>query len=435
MTEKNFSSSMDSYPKQRFYFYIFSLILLGFNSGIPFLLTLSTLTVRLTEEGYNKTTIGLFMFTTLPYSLKFLWAPLLDRCSLPFFTQKFGLRRGWSIFAQMGLILSVLILGLLNPKEHQLALGVASFLVCFFAATQDSVIDAYRIELIPSSQMGIAAAASSIGFRLGMLTSGAGALYLADAWGWGLSYISMGLLMGTALIIILLLPEPSLSQKDKALSYDNLSWPILLKSMFILPFQAFQFKDRLILLLFFVFFFKTADSMLNFLSAPLLYDLGFSKIDFANITKVYGIALMVLGGIFGGLYIRRFGIYSCLILCLILQMLTCFIFSILAHLGHDSLFLILSIGFENLVSGITATAFITYLSQFCTPPYTASHFTLLYSFGSLGRTVMSFVAGTMADSMEWATLFLACVLLCVPSLIAVLKLKKSLDVDTSRFPR
>lgn len=424
MTSTKNQFSKELIPRNQYYFYLLSLVILGFASGIPFLLTLSTLAIHLTESGHSKTTIGFLMFATLPYSLKFLWAPFLDRIQLPFLTKKFGQRRGWALLAQSCLIISIVVIGFINPYHHIYAYGIFCFLICFFAATQDSIIDAYRIELIPNQQMGPAATASSIGFRLGMLASGAGSLYIANTYGWTISYMMMGALILISVLILFLLPEPKINSKTKEETFVKLTLSNFFHNMFAVPIKAFQFKDRLLLLLLFIFFFKTADSILNFLTAPLFYDLGFSKIDFANITKIYGVFLMILGGVFGSFYIARFKIYSCLILSLVLQIISCILFSVLAHLGHDITFLTISIGFESFVSGMTATAFITYLSGFCTPPFTATHFTLLYSFGSLGRTLVSFASGIMADNLEWATLFLVCSLLCCPSLIAILLLKK-----------
>lgn len=391
---------------------------LGFVSGLPFLLTLSTLSYWLAEQGISKTAIGLFMIVSLPYSFKFIWAPLTDHVAIPYLTKRIGNRRSWLLSSQILLTLSIFIMGFCDPSKSLFVLGCVATCVSFFSATQDIVIDAYRIETICEKNCGTAAAFETIGFRFGMLISGAGALYLAHLVDWKTAYHAMACLSACTIFLTLSIPEPTvknLVKIDFQKSYKKLSER--LTAYLLLPIRQFNAENNLSTILLFIFFFKLTDTILNSMSAPFLCDIGFSKIEFANVSKVFGISLMVIGGLLGGLMIQRLGIYQSAVMCVALQAMSTLMFTVQALVGYDTSVLIITVGAESLCSGMTSTIFIALLSGFCMQPHTASHFTLLYSFGSLSRVCTSALAGWLADHISWSLLFLGCFGVLVPTIL------------------
>ncbi|WP_232223259.1 AmpG family muropeptide MFS transporter [Candidatus Odyssella acanthamoebae] len=397
---------------------IVRILALGFVSGLPFLLTLSTLSYWLAEDGATNTAIGLFMIVSLPYSFKFIWAPVVDYVGIPFLTKRWGKRRSWLLVSQVLLTFSLFAMGFCSPAENLLQLGVTATLVAVFSATQDIIIDAYRIETISAKNCGTAAAFETIGFRFGMLISGAGALYLAAIFSWQHAYHIMAFLSILSLGLTCIIPEPISTTIVKP-DFSGRQHHFLkrLASFFILPIRQFAHKDKLWMILAFIFFFKMTDTVLNSMSAPFLCDLGFSKLEFANVSKLFGITLMVIGGLIGGLMIQRLGIYQSATMCAVLQAVSALMFTIQSLSGHDSNILMITVGSESLCSGMTSTIFIALLSGLCTQPHTASHFTLLYSFGSLCRVGTSAMAGWLADQVSWSVLFLFCFAALVPSVI------------------
>lgn len=411
------------------------ILLLGFSSGLPFLLTLSTLSFWLTESGIEKTTIGLFMLISLPYSLKFFWAPLLDHLKVPFLSAWLGQRRSWALLAQLGLILSIIALGFCHPADSIITTALCAFLVAIFSATQDIVYDAYRIEMISDSNRGMAAALESIGFRFGMLASGAGALYLATFFDWQTAYHIMAAAMLIGVFTVLLMPEP-LQEKVIFLRPDQQLHSIFqqIKAFVFQPWCQFYHKKTFLSLILFIFCFKLADAVLNSMSAPFLCDLGFTKTEFANITKIFGIILMVVGGLLGGLVIKRFGALNAVILSTLMQGMSCLMFAVQALVGYDYEILVITVGAESLCSGLTSTVFIAYISGFCRQPHTATHFTLLYSVGSFARVFASAGAGWLADHCSWSFLFLLSATAVIPTIYFVLNIEKKRDLHLLTTP-
>ena len=396
--------------------YLVAILALGFSSGLPFLLTLSTLSFWLTEAGVSKTTIGLLMFVSLPYSLKFLWAPVMDQHQFPYLTKYLGQRRSWAIASQIGLIFSLIFLGNSNPADSLYLTTIAAVLVSFFSATQDIVIDAYRIEILDKKYAGAGAAAESIGFRLGMLTSGAGALYLASFTSWKIAYWSMAAAVIIGVITVLLIKERP--------SPKTIHPPATIALKIILPWRQLLEKQEFKYSITFIFFFKFGDTVLNAMSAPFLYDLGFTKIEFANVSKFFGISLMVLGGIVCGMIIHQLGVLQALIMCALLQVVSCLMFVIQSLAGHHLGILVITVGVESFGSGMVAAAFIAYLSSFCSTSHTASHFTILYSLGSLCRVLISALSGWIADHLNWTSLFLLTAFAVFPTLKMIMLLNK-----------
>lgn len=400
------------------------ILLLGMISGLPFLLTLSTLSFWMAESGVSKTTIGLFMLVSLPYSLKFLWAPFVDHFSLPYLTTRFGQRRSWALLSQLGLLISLVSLAHSDPS-HVIALtALSSFCVAFFSASQDIIIDAYRIEILKADMRGAGAALEAIGFRFGMLASGAGALYLAHTFTWRIAYLTMAVGIIFGMLIFCCIAEPQHKKITPLAPHQKESTPLpqWLHALFVTPWAHLPKKRELIYLLVFIFCFKMGDTVLNAMGAPFLYDLGFSKIEYANVTKIFGITLMVFGGLIGGVMIHQLGILQSTFMCVVLQGISCLMFVIQSLVGHQLSVLMITVGVESFCSGMVSAVFIAYISSFCRQPYTASHFTLLYSFGSFCRVFISVLAGWSADHIGWTPLFLITGIFILPAVYILIKL-------------
>lgn len=388
---------------------ILSIFLFGFSSGLPFLLTLSTLTLWLKESGLNNKIIGLFVVATIPYTFKFLWGPLVDRLRLPLLFKVFGQRRSWTLFSQITLLLMLLGLGTSNPTEDILQTALWALGVAFFSAIQDIAVESYRIEIIDEDQLGSAASSSYLGYRIGMMVSGVGALYLATIFSWQTAYIVMAALMGVGMLTTLFSPSPRnftfspIIIVKKPSFYGQLKeW---MESTYGIPLKELlkSLDWRMVVAL--VVFYKIGDTTLSVMNIPFLVEIGFSKLEIANIAKFFGISTMILGGIIGGIFLSRYGILVSLMLCAILQILTAIMFIIQSVVGCNLQVLILTIGVENLGCGLGAAAFIAYLSSLCRPPYTATHFALLSSLGSLARIILSVLSGFLADYLPWSLFF------------------------------
>lgn len=386
------------------------LMAMGFTSGIPFLLTLSTLSIWLSECGFDTKAIGMFTAVSLPYAFKYLWAPLLDRIELPFFSWLHPIKR-FGFLTLLCLITSLIVLSHLNPVEHLLWIAVVATLVSFFAATHDIVLDTLRIYASDASHVGGGAASESIGFRIGMITSGAGAVYLSIVIGWKWSYLVMAGCCVIGIIGLFNMPNPPAFKKNQ-IKYKH-----FIKETFLEPLLVLLKHQRFICLVGFILTIKVAGTVMNALGAPFLFSLGFSKFEYASITKVYGVGLMLFGSFVGGLVVHRKGTAYCLQLSAVLQFIACVLFAVLAYFGeHDLDFLVATLSIESFSSGLLSTGFISYLSLFCKSPYVASHFTLLYSLGSLSRVLASVIAGYVAAQFGWVSLFAISSATLIPAL-------------------
>lgn len=417
---------------------LFTILMLGFMSGLPFLLTLSTLSYWLAEEGVNNTTIGLFMLVTLPYSFKFLWAPLFDYGQIPLLGSLLGKRKSWLFLMQIGLVLCLSAMSFTNPHLNIYYTALAALGVSFFSASQDILIDAYRIETVLCQERGMAAALETIGFRFGMLASGAGALYLASMFSWKIAYLTMAEVVAFCLLLTLCIQEPEtapvLTPKEPQPSKSPGQY---FKQFyyFIRPLQEFAHHDKIVYIFLFIFCFKLADTVMNAMSAPFLCSIGFSKLEFATVSKLFGISLMVLGGLGGGFLVHRMGTYSAAIMCAVLQSFSCLMFCIQAIVGYDCSVLVITIGVESFCSGMTSAIFIVFLSEFCSTPHTATHFTVLYCVGSFSRVLTSAGAGWLADHVDWQFLFVGTSLIVFPTLYSLNRLIQFKNQPQAISPR
>ena len=398
------------------------LFLLGFAAGLPLLLTAGTLFLWLKEVGVDIRTIGLFALVGLSYNLKFLWAPLMDNLKIPFLTDYLGRRRSWILLTQIFLILSLIFLGYSNPSVDPKLTVLAAVLVAFFSASQDIVIDAFRVESLEKKLYGAGAAMYVNGYRIGMLSAGAGALYLASFYEWHVVYIIMSLQILIGIFTILLSKEPeqssliNMQEKKKPLQWFKYS--------VINPFLDFIKRGNWIIILFFVVLYKFGDALVSVMSMPFYDDMGFSKVQIANVSKIFGLVAIFLGAFIGGVLVKQLGIFKSLLIGGILQMLSNLFYAIQAYLGNDIGFLIVTIGFMNIASGMGTAAFVAYLSSLCNIRYTATQYALLSSLDSLGRTLLSAPSGYIFAAIGWIHFFIFTSIAAIPGIYLLIILKK-----------
>ena len=394
---------------------------LGFSSGLPRLLVYSTLSFWLLEAGLEIESVGLFAATALPYNLKFLWAPLLDRVSLPFVGSRLGLRRGWLLVLQLSLIAAIAVLAASNPTAQPVACAVAAIVVAAVSASQDVVIDAYRVEILDDEEQGAGAAVAVFGYRLGMLVASAGALYIA-AWSgsWPLTYLLMAASVGVGIVATLATFEPERPEPEEPLE----GFADHFQDAVIGPLSDFAKKRGWLVILLFVLLYKLGDALAGTMTNPFLVELEFSKTDIANIAKTYGLVASIIGVFLGGALVRRAGIVAALWIAGFFQMASNLMFSYQATVGHDLGVLTATIGIEEFTGGLATAAFVAYLSALCNKRYTATQYALLTAISSLLQTLASTTSGFLADYLGWWTYFAVTAVSALPglALLAVMTL-------------
>jgi PAT family beta-lactamase induction signal transducer AmpG len=412
---------------------VLAILVLGFASGLPLALTGQTLQAWLKESGVSLQSIGLFALVGVPYTLKFLWAPLIDRLPLPPLTRWLGRRRGWLIFAQLLLMAAIIALALNNPAQALAATALCAVAVAFASATQDIVIDAWRVEILEQRQLAAGAAAIVFGYRVGMLVSSAGALYLADRFAWPLVYLSMAALLLVGAIVVLLVGEPQSQPRGDAerrfaeaqawlAARPHLSGPLAglmawLYASVAGPFLQFMSRRGWVGILLFVMLFKLGDSLAGVLATSFYLDLGFAKTEIAEISKLYGFGATMIGLFLGGWMMQAVGLYRALWICGFLQMGSNLLFAVLALRGHDPWFLALTVGVENLAGGMGTAVLVAYLSALCDIAYTATQYALLSSLTAVARTLLSSYAGFLAGALGWPGFFLLTTVAALPGLV------------------
>ncbi|WP_254434903.1 MFS transporter [Magnetospirillum sp. UT-4] len=411
-------------------------LLLGFASGLPLLLTFSTLSAWLKSEGISRTAIGIFALVGTPYALKFLWSPLIDRLPLPVLTRVFGRRRGWGLLIQVLLIVAVLALGATDPVGQLGRMAVLAVLVAFLSASQDIVIDAYRVELLDADQQGPGAGAVQTGYRLAMLAAGAGALYLASAFGWFAAYAAMAALLGVGMLVFLFGPEPAVKvsaataeREAKAAEYlaarPHLKGPAAavtawLYGAVICPFADFVSRKGWLAVLALVIGYKLGEAMAGAMANTLYVELGFSLDEIATVSKVFGFGATIAGSLIGGALVTRLGVMRALLLFGVLQSLGNLFYVLQATAGHNVYALALCVAAENLTAGMAGSALVAYISGLCNAAYTATQYALLSSLTAVGRTLFASVSGKLADVLGWVDFFLLTTVATVPALLLLL---------------
>ncbi len=399
---------------------------LGFSSGLPLALSGATLLVWMREMGVDLGTIGLFALVGTPYTVKFLWAPLTDALDVPVLSRLFGRRRGWLVFTQALLMAAIVFLGSCDPAAAPSLVAFAALLVATTSATQDIVVDAFRVESLPENEQAAGMASYVAAYRVGMLVSTAGALFLVSgfqsagygkdaAWHWGYYAMALLVLIGTATALIATEPERS----KAAGAAQRLQKPFArVAQAAVGAFKDFMSYDLALVMIAFVVLFKFTDALSGTMTAPFVIDLGFSRNEYAAIVKGVGLAALLLGGFAGGFIAKALPLATSLWVGAIVQASANLAFSWLAAVGHSPTALAIAIIAENFSSAIGTVMYVAYLSALCRNPlHTATQYALLTALAAVGRTYLSSIAGFIAEGTGWMWFFVICALAGLPSLV------------------
>jgi PAT family beta-lactamase induction signal transducer AmpG len=401
-------------------------LFLGFASGLPLALSGSTLLVWMREAGVDLPTIGLFALVGTPYTLKFIWAPLVDALHIPLLTPWLGRRRGWLVLSQLLLMAAILLLAFADPARSPSYVAICALLVATASATQDIVVDAFRVESLPASEQAAGMAAYVAAYRIGLLVSTAGALFLvsgiqtygldvAAAWRWGYIVMAAMVLIGT--VTVLLASEPVQSIKADAATNEQTGLRRVIEAARG-AFAEFLTRKDALAALSFVVLFKFTDAFSGTMTAPFVIDLGFTRTDYAAIVKGVGLAATLLGGFAGGFIARACTLSTSLWIGGVVQALANLSFSWLAIVGLNQVALAAAITAENFTSAIGTVIFVAYLSSLCKNPlHTATQYALLTALAAVGRTYLSSGAGYIANATGWPWFFAICALVAIPSLV------------------
>ena len=441
---RSFGDAIAIYLKPR----VLIVMFLGFSAGLPLALSGSTLLVWMRESGIDLGIIGLFALAGTPYTIKFLWAPVVDALDAPILSKLLGRRRGWLVLAQLLLIVSIVALGLCDPATvpWYVVLGGA-LLVATASATQDIVIDAFRIESLPESEQAAGMASYVAAYRIGMLASTAGALFMVSGFeglglsksaAWTAGYVAMAALVLIGIATVLVATEPETSAKAKADHAAHARVHPVLRVAYAAygAFADFLSRDMAVVVLLFVVLFKFTDALAGVMTAPFVIDLGFSRNEYAAIIKGVGLAATLIGGFAGGFVARAYPLVTSLWIGGILQALANLAFSWQAVIGHDLAMLTFAIVTENFTSAIGTVIFVAYLSALCNNPlHTATQYALLTALAAVGRTYLSAGAGFVAEAFGWFWFFAICAAAAIPSFLLLAWLQARghfAALDTSR---
>ena len=382
-------------------------LVMGFASGLPLLLTISVLQVWMKEEGVDLTVIGLMALVGIPYTLKFLWAPFLDRFTLPFL----GRRRGWLFVTQIFLIVSICILGFTNPGRQPWMVALAALLVTFFSASQDIIIDAYRREDLSDDELGMGSSFYVNGYRVGMLLASGGGLILADHIPFKMVYLIMAMCLLPGIITTIFTPEPETPS----------GIPRSIKEAIVYPLVEYFSRKGALWILAFILFYKIGDTMASAMTMPLYLDVGFSKTEIGAVVKIFGFWATIAGSLAGGVFMLKLGINRSLWVFGFLQALSTACFALLAQIGSSVPVLSAVIAFENLSSGMGTSAYVAFMASITNKKFTATQYALLTSLMGIPRVIASAPTGFFAKHMGWEAFFIFCALIAIPGMLLLLK--------------
>jgi PAT family beta-lactamase induction signal transducer AmpG len=391
--------------------------LMGFAGGVPLLLTLTVLQAWLTAEEVDLATIGFLGLVALPYNLKFLWAPLIDRYD----PLRLGRRRSWLVLSQCCLAASIALLGLQDPLDGIWKVAAAACVVAFFSATQDVVIDAYRRETLADSEQGLGASMYTYGYRTGMLVASAGGLILADIVGFTGVYMFMATLMLSMVLITIFAPEPT----------DVKEPPASLSTAFTGPFTEFFNRTGVswsaLLVLAFILLYKIGDNLASHMTIPFYLDIGFTNTEIGTVAKFFGLAPLLFGVFVGGVLNLKAGLYRALFIAGILQGVSTFGFAVLSVMGNDLWWLAAVVAFENLTQGMGVSALLAFMAYLTDKRFTATQFAMLSALATLPRVVLTAPTGWMAEVMGWLPFFVMCGLVAIPGMLLLLSFRSWID--------
>ncbi len=423
------------------------MLFLGFSAGLPFLLVFSTLTAWLRDLGVSRTAIGFFAWVGITYSIKVIWAPVVDRMPIPFLTRALGKRRSWMLIAQLGIALGLIGMASTDPTTELTRVAIFALLVAFSSATQDIAVDAYRIEAVVKERQAAMAATYILGYRVALLVAGAGALYIASYASWPGAYLSMAALMLVGMSTVLLVAEPVHHQGRENVMFEQrvidfmsrsaalpgwlrgaIAWII---GAVICPFADFFSRNGwwALVILLFIGVFRLSDLAMGIMANPFYLDLGFTKTEIANIAKIFGFFMSIAGSFAGGVLVVRYGIMRPLLLGAIMVAATNLLFSLMAMIGPDKAWLAVVISADNISAGLSNAVFIAYLSSLTNQAYTATQYALFSSFMTLPGKVISGFSGIIVDGFGYVSFFAYAAAIGIPAILLVIYLMRRWNVD------
>ena len=420
---------------------VIAMLFLGFSAGLPLLLVFGTLSFWLRKEGIDRTTIGYISWVAIVYGFKFVWAPIVDRLPIPFFTYHIGQRRSWMLLSQAGVIIGLAMMSLSSPNNELNLLVIFALLVAFSSATQDISIDAWRIESVADSKQGAMAGTYQLGYRLGMLLAGGGAFIIAGNYSWQTAYTVMACAMLVGVLTTLLISEPqkkidtqTWQQEERVIRFlagaDHLPKPIRLMFAWLIgavicPFTDFFSRNGLLaalLILTFIGVFRLSDIAMGVMAGPFYYDMGYTEEQVGYVSKIFGFTVTIIGALLGGVLVMRYGIMRMLVVSAILVIVTNLIFAWLATQKPQLAYLAIVITADNLSGGIAGSTFIAYLSSLTNRAYTATQYALFSSLMLLLPKFVGGFSGKVVDAYGYINFFIYAGLLGVPAVLLALYL-------------
>jgi PAT family beta-lactamase induction signal transducer AmpG len=410
------------------------ILALGFASGLPLLLTFSTLSAWLATAGVRRAEIGAFALAGIPYAFKFLWSPLVDRLPPPL---PLGRRRGWGVTIQLALAGAILALGRCDPRRDLSTMGALALLVAFLSASQDIVIDAYRVELLTPEQQGPGAGMIQTGYRIAMLVSGAGTLIIAARYGWFAAYAAMAALLLSGTAVFLVGPEPpqpaETTAAEATASVDGAKalrrW---LATAVAAPFEDFMARPMWFAILVFIVGYKLGEAMAGVMAMPLYVSLGFSLDQIAAVSKFAGFFATIAGALVGGIVTARMGFIRALIVCGLLQSAGNLFYVLQVIGGRHIGYLAVCVAAENMTGAMAGAALVAYLSSLCSAQFTATQYALLSSLAAVGRTLVASAAGILAEMFGWPRFFLLTTVATMPALVLLAWIGRRAAEQTGR---
>jgi PAT family beta-lactamase induction signal transducer AmpG len=411
-------------------------LMLGFSCGLPFILVGQTLSAWLRQSGIERATIGMLSWVALLYTIKFLWAPFVDRLKLPLL-HRLGRRRSWMLLAQLGIALSVANLAQQDPAANLTAVAIAAILIAFCSATQDIVVDAWRVEIAPSHEQGAMAAGYQLGYRIAVMVGTAGAFWIAADYGWHLSYLAMMGLVGIGIVTTLLVREPVIAAARESLLSETRvvdwlatrgHWPEWLKTLggtfigaVVCPVLDFFARYGLalgVLLFAFIGSYRLTDYAMGPMANPFYIDHGYTLKEVAAVVKGVGLIASLVGVVIGGILVARLGVLRALAVGSVMMMLSNLGFSALARTpGADVVLLGVVNSFDNIAYNIHGTSLVAFLASLTSARYTATQYAVLSSIYALpGKLLMGF-SGVVVDHIGYGTFFLYTASLSIPGLV------------------
>lgn len=381
--------------------------LMGFSCGLPLLLTIGVLQAWMKEEGVDLTVIGIMTLVGLPYTLKFLWAPFMDRFALPFL----GRRRGWLLITQLALVSSISGLGFTDPVGNPWMVAFVAFLVTFFSSSQDIVVDAYRREDLSDAELGLGSSLYINGYRVGMLLASGGGLIMADHMPFSCVYLIMAACMLPGILTTIFSHEPVVKEGR----------PRTIREAVLDPLMEYMSRDEAVWILAFILLYKVGDTMASAMTMPFYLDIGFSKTEIGAVVKLFGFWATIAGTVMGGVLMLRLGINKALWVFGFLQALSTACFVVLARVGDSIPILSGVIAFENLSSGMGTSAYVAFMASMTNKKFTATQYALLSSLMGIPRVVLSAPTGLFAKIMGWEGFFILCTLVAVPGMLLLFK--------------